>query len=182
MNKKMYDLGVSPSAIRNIFEYGKARKKEIGEENVYDFSLGNPSVPAPSVVNETLINLVNNTKPEILHGYTSAVGDLKVREAIANYLNNKYNVNERPELIYMTVGAAASLTITLNAILNDKDEVIVIAPFFPEYKVFIEKANGKIVIVNIDLKTFKPNLELLYGEIPLVATDTRSDDWNHPLY
>ena len=161
MNKKMYDLGVTPSAIRNIFEYGKARKKEIGEANVYDFSLGNPSVPAPSIVNETLINLITNTNSEILHGYTSAVGDLKVREAIATYLNNKYNVNEKADLIYMTVGAAASLTISLNAILNEKDEVIVIAPFFPEYKVFIEKANGKIVIVNSDLKTFKPNLELL---------------------
>ena len=160
INKKMYELGVKPSAIRNLFEYGKKRKQEIGEENVFDFSLGNPNVPAPNIVNDTLVKLINDTPAEGLHGYTSAVGDLKVREAIASYLNNKYGVNESHKLIYMTVGAAASLTITLNAIINEGDEVIVLTPYFPEYKVFIEKANGKVVEVKTN-ECFKPDLEIL---------------------
>ena len=161
INKKMYELGNKPSDIRSLFEYGKQRKLEIGETNVYDFSLGNPNVPAPSVVNETLINLINSTSPEVLHGYTSGGGDNNVRKQIVNDLNERYNVNLKSDLVYMTVGAAAALTISLNAILNNDDEVIVIAPFFPEYRVFIEKANGKVVVVKSDEKTFKPNLNTL---------------------
>ena len=165
INKKMYDLGNKPSDIRSLFEYGKQRKLEIGEANVYDFSLGNPNVPAPSVVNETLINLINSTSPEVLHGYTSGVGDNNVRMQIVNDLNERYNVNLKSDLVYMTVGAAAALTISLNAILNNDDEVVVIAPFFPEYRVFIEKANGKVVVVKSDEKTFKPNLNTLSDAI-----------------
>ena len=165
INKKMYDLGNKPSDIRSLFEYGKQRKLEIGEANVYDFSLGNPNVPAPSVVNETLINLINSTSPEVLHGYTSGVGDNNVRMQIVNDLNERYNVNLKSDLVYMTVGAAAALTISLNAILNTDDEVVVIAPFFPEYRVFIEKANGKVVVVKSDEKTFKPNLNTLSDAI-----------------
>ena len=164
INKKMYELGVKPSAIRTLFEYGKSRKQEIGEENVYDFSLGNPNVPSPKIVNETLVNLVNNTNPEILHGYTSAVGDINVRKQIVSYLNSKYNVLEKENLVYMTCGAAASLTITLNAILNENDEVVVLTPYFPEYKVFIENAKGKIIEVKTNNK-FKPDLNLLEKNI-----------------
>lgn len=165
INKQMYELGVKPSAIRNLFEYGKQRKALIGEENVFDFSLGNPSVPSPEIVNESLMRLINEKNPQELHGYTSAVGDNNVRNAIASYLNKTYDVNVLPNLIYMTVGAAAALTISLNAILNSGDEVIIIAPFFPEYKVFIEKAQGKVVIANSDKKTFKPDLEDLKSKI-----------------
>ena len=165
INKEMYELGVKPSAIRNLFEYGKQRKSLIGEENVFDFSLGNPNVPAPKIVNDTLTKLINELDPTVLHGYTSAVGDNNVRNAIASYLNKTYNANIDSSLIYMTVGAAAALTISLNAILNENDEVIVIAPFFPEYKVFIEKAKGKVVIANSDKQTFKPDLEDLKSKI-----------------
>ena len=99
-------------------------------------------------------------KPEQLHGYTSAVGDNNVREKISQYLRSKYNCNVQSNLIYMTAGAAASLTISLNAILNEGDEVIVLTPYFPEYKVFIEKAGCKVVEVKTtDL--FKPDLNLL---------------------
>lgn len=158
-NKKMYDLGSNPSAIRDLFEYGKRRKQEIGNEFVFDFSLGNPSVPAPSIVNETLTDLITNTDPSILHGYTSAVGDVKVRKSIAEYLNKTYKSNVSSDLIYLTVGAAASLTISLNAIVNEGDEVVVIAPFFPEYKVFVEKAGATLVTVASDEKTFLPDVE-----------------------
>ena len=165
INKEMYELGVKPSAIRNLFEYGKQRKAIIGEENVFDFSLGNPNVPAPKIVNDTLTKLINEQSPTVLHGYTSAVGDNNVRLAIASYLNKTYNADVDYNLIYMTVGAAAALTISLNAILNEGDEVIVIAPYFPEYKVFIEKAKGAIVISESDKNTFKPNLEDLKSKI-----------------
>ena len=90
INKEMYELGVKPSAIRNLFEYGKQRKAIIGEENVFDFSLGNPNVPAPKIVNDTLTKLINELDPTVLHGYTSAVGDNNVRNAIASYLNKTY--------------------------------------------------------------------------------------------
>ena len=165
INKEMYELGVKPSAIRNLFEYGKQRKAIIGEENVFDFSLGNPNVPAPKIVNDTLTKLINEQSPTVLHGYTSAVGDNNVRLAIASYLNKTYNADVDYNLIYMTVGAAAALTISLNAILNEGDEVIVIAPYFPEYKVFIEKAKGAIVISESDKNTFKPNLDDLKSKI-----------------
>ena len=158
-NKKMHELGSNPSAIRDLFEYGKRRKLEIGDSNVFDFSLGNPSVEAPKIVNDTLIDLIKNTDSCKLHGYTSAVGDLNVRKSIENYLNKTYNASVSSDLIYLTVGAAASLTITLNAILNEKEEVIVIAPFFPEYKVFIEKAGGKLVIAKALKNTFLPDIE-----------------------
>ena len=130
VNLKMKELGNKASVIRELFEYGKKRKQEIGEDNVFDFSLGNPSVDSPNIVNETLVDLINNTNPTKLHGYTSANGDKSVRDSIAMYLNNKYDANCDSDLTYMTVGAAASLTISLNAILNSKEEVIVFAPFF----------------------------------------------------
>lgn len=160
-NQKMYQYGSSPSKIRELFEYGKKRKTEIGEELVFDYSLGNPSVASPNIVNETLVSLINDTDPTLLHGYTSAAGDLRVRESIASYLNKTYGVNHLASLIYLTVGAAASLTISLNALLNFGDEVIVFAPFFPEYRVFVEKAGGVLKVVNPVEPFFTPDfLEL----------------------
>lgn len=159
INQKNYELGSNRSAIRELFEYGNYRKQQIGIDKVFDFSLGNPSVPSPSIVNETLIKLLENTDSTKLHGYTSAPGDLTVRNAIASYLNNKYNMDTDASLIYLTVGAAASLTITLNALLNDDDEVIVFSPFFPEYKVFTEAAKGVLKIVKPSIPSFQPDLE-----------------------
>ena len=160
-NKNMYKIGAKGSDIRELFEYGKRRKLEIGDDKVFDFSIGNPSVPSPSIVNETLIDLINNVEPTKLHGYTSASGDNFVKESIANYINNKYNTNVKSNLIYMTCGAAASLSITFKALLNPDDEVIVIAPFFPEYKVFVENAYGKIVVVDSKMPSFLPDFDLL---------------------
>lgn len=160
-NKNMYKIGAKGSDIRELFEYGKRRKLEIGDDKVFDFSIGNPSVPSPSIVKETLIDLINNVEPTKLHGYTSASGDNFVKESIANYINNKYNTNVKSNLIYMTCGAAASLSITFKALLNPDDEVIVIAPFFPEYKVFVENAYGKIVVVDSKMPSFLPDFDLL---------------------
>ncbi len=148
ISEKMMQLGKKSSIIREIFEYGKKRKAEIGAENVFDFSLGNPSVPAPQKVTDVMNALLTETPAEVLHGYTSAPGDMGVRAAIAEYIKEKFNVEAKPELIYMTCGAAASLTITLNAIVEEGDEVIALAPFFPEYRVFAEQAGAKFVTVS----------------------------------
>lgn len=145
-NIKSYSLGSKRSIIREIFEYSKARGAEIGAENVFDFSLGNPSVEPPVEVTNTLIELLNNVEPTALHGYTSAQGDLVVRKAIAEKINKDHNVDVSPDNIYMTCGAAASLSICLKALFNEGDECVVFAPFFTEYRVFIENALGKVVV------------------------------------
>lgn len=147
VNGKMLDLGQKSSVIREIFEYGNLRKAQIGAENVFDFSLGNPSIPAPKIVTDTILKLVKEKEPLEIHGYTSAAGDISVRRAIAEDLNKRFGVKSTEKLIYMTCGAAASLTITLNALVNKGDEVILLAPFFPEYVVFAEKAGAKVKIV-----------------------------------
>lgn len=148
LNEKMMGLGKKSSAIRELFEYGNKRKAEIGNDNVFDFSIGNPSIPAPETVTETMLNLLSTKEPLTLHGYTSAAGDMGVRTAIAEDINMRFNADASPSHIYMTCGAAASLTITLNAIINEGDEVILLAPFFPEYVVFAEKAGAVIRKVN----------------------------------
>ena len=144
INEKMRELGAKRSVIRELFEYGKKRKAEIGVENVYDFSLGNPSVPAPKVVNETLIKLLSEESSVALHGYTSAQGDAAVRAAIADYINKTHGESVNADCLYMSVGAAAALTCSLTAVVNAGEEVIVPAPYFPEYKVFIERFGGVI--------------------------------------
>lgn len=149
-NKKMYSLGAQGSVIREIFEYGKARKALIGDENVFDFSLGNPSVPAPDCINETVRRLLDSRDPIALHGYTSSRGDMSTRSAIADDLRRRFDVNVSADDIIMTLGAAASLSCALGALCEDGDEFIVISPFFPEYRVFVEAAGGKLVEVPAD--------------------------------
>lgn len=158
-NETMYEFGANSSVIREIFEYGKKRSSEIGKENVFDFSIGNPSVPAPKAVDEAIKELIQTMPSTELHGYTSAVGDAGVRGAIADYLNKTYGTNFSANNFYMTCGAAASLTITFNALYEKGDEVILFAPFFPEYKVFAEKAGMKCVIVMCDSETLQVDLD-----------------------
>ncbi len=147
VEEKMLALGKKSSVIREIFEYGRRRKAEIGAENVFDYSLGNPSIPTPQAVTDTILELVGNTEPVALHGYTSGPGDMGTRQAIARHITEKFGVEAAPERIYMTCGAAASLTVSLHAIVNAGEEVVVLAPFFPEYRVFAEKAGAKVVVV-----------------------------------
>lgn len=150
VNGRMKKLGTERSAIRELFEYGNARAKEIGRENVFDFSLGNPSVPAPECVREEIARLLGEVPAQVLHGYTSAAGAPDVREAVARYIREVFSVPMRSDLIYMTCGAAASLTVTLNALCEEGDEFVVIPPYFPEYRVFIEGAGGKVVEARAD--------------------------------
>lgn len=165
INQKSVQLGSVRSVIRELFEYGKKRKAQIGEENVFDFSLGNPSVPPPAQVEEALENVLKTCDPVQVHGYTSAQGDASVRSAIAGYISKNYGVPQTADLIYMTCGAAASLAITFNALLNAGDEVITIAPYFPEYKVFCEHAGGVLVPVKGEAGTFQPDIAAVRAAI-----------------
>ena len=161
LNQNMKKLGANRSVIRELFEYGKKRKAEIGEDNVFDFSLGNPSVASPDIVQNSLVDLIENTDPVKLHGYTSAQGDFGVRASIADYLNETYNADVNADCIYLTSGAAASLTVSLTAILNPGDEVILLAPYFPEYKVFVERTGANIVPVLCQMPSFQPNIDAI---------------------
>ena len=156
----MFGLGNKRSIIREIFEYSKARAAEIGAENVFDFSLGNPSVPAPKEVDETIKRLLSEKDSVLLHGYTSAQGDLAVRRTISENINSRFGTELTPDMIYMTCGAAASLSICLKALVEEGagDECIVFAPFFTEYRVFIENAGGKIVISTPDEKSLQVDI------------------------
>lgn len=165
INQKSVQLGSVRSVIRELFEYGKRRKAQIGEENVFDFSLGNPSVPPPAQVEEALENVLKTCDPVQVHGYTSAQGDASVRSAIAGYISKNFGVPQTADLIYMTCGAAASLAITFNALLNAGDEVITIAPYFPEYKVFCEHAGGVLVPVKGEAGTFQPDIAAVRAAI-----------------
>ena len=156
-NQKMFGLGSKRSIIREIFEYSKTRSAEIGADKVFDFSLGNPSVPAPTEVNDTIRDLLDTQNSVLLHGYTSAQGDANVRRVISDRINEKFGVGINPNLIYMTCGAAASLSICLKAVIEEGagDECVVFAPFFTEYRVFIENAGGKVVVSQPMEKTFQ---------------------------
>ena len=161
MNQRMYGLGSRRSVIREIFEYGKQRAAQVGAENVYDFSLGNPSVAPPQAVEDAIAELLQGQDMTALHGYTSAPGDLAVREAIAKHIRESFGVAADAAHIYMTCGAAASLTISLSAVCNAGDEVITFAPYFTEYKVFAETAGAKLIALPSDPHTFQPDLAAL---------------------
>jgi aspartate aminotransferase len=147
-NKKAYALGSKRSIIREIFEYSKIRAQEIGADKVFDFSLGNPSVEPPVDVVNALKELIATDNQTLLHGYTSAQGDLNTRKAVCENINKRFSLSLTPNNIYMTCGAAASLSICLKAVIDENDECIVFAPFFTEYRVFVENAGGKLVISN----------------------------------
>ncbi len=164
VNERMKKLGQERSAIRELFEYGNKRAQEIGRENVFDFSLGNPNVPAPESVTESAARLLREIPAEVLHGYTSASGCIEARRAVAEYIAQTFGEKMTADYIYMTCGAAASLTCTLNALCEAGDEFIVIAPYFPEYKVFIEGAGGTLVSVRADEK-FHLDLSAIEGAI-----------------
>ena len=158
----MYELGSKRSAIRELFEYGKQRAAVVGAENVYDFSLGNPTVPAPDCVNEKIRDLTRTLDSISLHGYTSAQGDVETRQSIADYLNKTYVTKCHADNFYMTMGAAASLSICFRALTTSaEDEFIAIAPFFPEYRVFVEANGAKFVVVPPQTSDFQIDFDAM---------------------
>ena len=146
-NEESYRLGAQRSCIRELFEYGRQRAAVVGAENVLDFSLGNPSQPCPQEVTDAIADIVANTDPVALHGYTPAIGALETRQAIADDLNERYDAGVRPEDLFITCGAAPGLTAVFKALAAPGAEILAIAPFFPEYRPFAETAGLKFNVV-----------------------------------
>ncbi len=165
LSQDMVRLGMNRSAIRELFEYAKKRKEEIGAQNVFDFSLGNPSVDAPQIFTDTLEKLIASTAPAALHGYTSAPGDFSVRQTIAERINARHGTGFDANNIFMTCGAAASLCVSLRALCEPNDEVILLAPFFPEYSVFAKAAGMTPRVVQCLEDSFEPDIAAIDNAI-----------------
>ena len=146
MNERMYELGAAPSAIRALFAYGLERKQAIGEQNVFDFSLGNPSVPAPPAIADAMREALE-LPPMAVHSYSPAQGSVECRTAIADNLNSRFGTSYSPDDLYLTMGAAAALDACITALTNPGDEVIANVPYFPEYRIWIENAGCTCVEV-----------------------------------
>ena len=155
INKNMYALGANRSCIRELFEYGRQRAAVVGAENVFDYSLGNPSIPAPAGVNEAIRAVLNEMPSLAIHGYTSAPGDLPLRQAVADDLNARYNAGVRPGDLFIGCGAAPELVSVIRALAVENAEFIAVAPFFPEYRPFVESSGGRLVVVPADIPNFQ---------------------------
>ena len=159
INQTAYALGANRSCIRDLFEYGRARAAVVGEENVFDYSLGNPSIPSPAAVNDAIREVLDDTPSLQVHGYTSAVGDLQTRQAIADDLNLRYEASVRAEDLFITCGAAPALTAVFRALALPGAEVLAVAPYFPEYKPFAENAGFIFKVVPPDVPNFQIKLD-----------------------
>ena len=158
INEKAYALGANRSCIRDLFEYGRARAAIVGAENVYDYSLGNPSIPSPDYVNQAIREVLEETDSLAIHGYTTAVGDLATRKAIADDLNVRFDACIRPEDLFIGSGAAPELCAVFAALAVDNAEILAIAPYFPEYKPFVESAGCTFKVVPPDIPNFQIDL------------------------
>ncbi|MBP2629070.1 MAG: Aspartate transaminase [Firmicutes bacterium] len=163
LNQNVLALGKKRSTIREIFEFGNQRAKIVGRENVFDFSIGNPNVPAPDSVQQAICDIINTQNPASVHGYTSAQGAEDNRTAIAESLNARFGTDYSAKNLYLTAGAAASISICFKALAaSSEDEFIVFAPYFPEYQVFIEHGAGaKCVLISAQIQDFQINFEEL---------------------
>ena len=155
VSQRMLNLGTARSEIREAFAFAQARAAEVGAENVDDFSIGNPSVPAPATVAEAVHKLVDAIDPIKLHGYTPAQGDGQARGALADDLNRRFGTNYTADNFYPTAGAAGALCCALSALSCPGDTFITFAPYFPEYKVFVESAGAELVTVPADIEDFQ---------------------------
>lgn len=166
ISKKMIELGSMRSCIREIFEYGRERAKKLGPDSVFDFSLGNPSVPAPAAVDEAIIDILRTVPTKVVHGYTSAPGCDEARYAIAADLNRRFETQYDQNALYLTYGAAMSLTSVIKALtINTDSEFVAFAPCFPEYCVFAEVAGGKLRLVEPDAPDFQINFASLTNAV-----------------
>ena len=161
ISNKMEKLVKGSSTIRAMFEEGKKLSAKYGEENVFDYSLGNPNVEPPEEVKKAIIDIVNEEPQNLVHGYMNNAGYEDVRKKIADFINKKNNISLTENNIVMTCGAAGGLNIILKTLLNPEDEVIVIAPFFGEYQNYVNNFDGKLVVVQSNKETFQPDIEAL---------------------
>lgn len=165
INPNAYALGANRSCIRDLFEYGRQRAAIVGEEHVYDFSLGNPSIPSPMEVDEAIRAVLSDTDSLKIHGYTTAVGDYETRKAISDDLNSRYGVATRPEEFFLGCGAAPELVAVFRALTVPGGEVLTIAPYFPEYKPFAEEAGLTFRVVPPDVPDFQIRLTSVEREL-----------------
>ena len=161
INRSAWELGANRSCIRELFEYGCRRAAIVGRENVYDYSLGNPSIPAPAEVNEAIRAVLSDTDPLAIHGYTTAVGDYALRQAIADDLNTRYQADAAPEDLFIGCGAAPELTAVLRSLAVAQGEILAIAPYFPEYRPFTLCAGLDFKVVPADVPDFQIDLATL---------------------
>lgn len=155
ISQKMLALGRSRSCIRELFEYGMKQAAAVGKENVFDFSIGNPSIPSPSAVNESFLNVVRTEDSLDVHGYTSAAGYPGVRQAVADDLNTRFNAHLHPENLFFTCGAAPALIAVVRALAVEGAEIVGVAPFFAEYRPFVESNGAKFVVTPPDTESFQ---------------------------
>ena len=159
VNQKFYQLGTAPSVIRELFAYGLEQAQVVGPENVFDYSLGNPSIPAPAKVNQSIHDILNDTDSIRVHGYSMACGFDAAREAIAANLNRRFGMELKPGNLFLTCGAAPGLIAVIKALLAEEDsEIMAVAPFFPEYRPFTESNGGRLVVVPADTRAFQIDL------------------------
>ena len=179
-NENMVNYGTNRSSIRELFEFGKKRAQEVGADKVYDYSLGNPNVPAPESVRKSLERIVAIPDTTLVHGYTSAPGDIRVRNAVANNIKTRFGVDISADYIYMTCGAAASLCIALRALVESKkDEILAMATYFTEYKVFAEGAGATFKVVKPNMESFGINFDELAKEITKIWLETEFEGGRH---
>lgn len=162
LNKKYHELGTAPSFIRGLFMYGLEQAKIVGAENVFDYSIGNPSIPAPEKINETIVKQATEADSVKLHGYSVAAGFEEARTAVADNLNKRFGTNISAENLFFTCGAAPALCATLSALtISAETEFIAIAPYFLEYTVFTESAGAKLKVVPADTDKFQIDIDAL---------------------
>ncbi len=159
ISEAAYELGANRSCIRDLFEYGRARAAVVGAENVFDYSLGNPSIPSPAAVDETIRQILTDTPSLAVHGYTSAVGDQATRQAIADDLNSRFHAGAEADDLFIGCGAAPELTAVFRALSFPGAEVLAIAPYFPEYKPFAEQNGCTLKVVEPDIPDFQIRLD-----------------------
>lgn len=178
VSQEMYLLGSKRSCIRELYEHGRAQAKLVGSENVFDFSLGNPSIPAPNAVGDAFMECLSALPPILAHGYTTAPGCTEARDAIAKSLNRRFGTNFSRRNLYLTCGAAAALTSCFKALtLSPETEFIAVAPFFPEYRCFAAVAGAALKVVPADEKNFQIDLEALSA---LLSPNTQGVIVNSP--
>lgn len=159
INQTAYALGANRSCIRDLFEYGCARAKVVGRENVYDYSLGNPSIPSPPEVDDAIRAILSDTDSLLVHGYTSSVGDIETRKAISDDLNARYGISTSAEDFFLGCGAAPELTAVMRALSVENGEILAIAPYFPEYKPFAVCSGLTFRVVAPDVPNFQIRLD-----------------------
>ncbi len=164
-NQTAYQLGSNRSVIRELFEYGRQRAAIVGSENVFDYSLGNPSIPAPKEVEQAIRDILTDTPSLAIHGYTSAIGDADTRKAIADDLNARYNARVGAEDLFIGCGAAPELVATFTALSVPGGQVLAVAPYFPEYKPFVNQAGMELKVVPADIPGFQINLQAVESMI-----------------